>query len=49
MKPRVFIGSSSEGLTTAKYVRKTLEKDFDCVLWNDGTVFGLNICTLIPS
>ena len=46
MKPRVFIGSSSEGLATAKYVRKTLEKDFDCVLWNDGTVFGLNISYL---
>jgi hypothetical protein len=40
MKPRIFIGSSSEGLPTAKYVKNALEPDFDCVVWNDGTVFG---------
>ena len=41
MKPRIFIGSSSEGLATAQYVKKSLKGDFDCVIWNDGPVFGL--------
>ena len=46
MKPRVFIGSSSEGLLTAQYVKKKLKTDFDCVLWNDGPVFGLGVSYL---
>lgn len=46
MKPRIFIGSSSEGLDTARQVKKSLQNDFDCVLWNDGQVFGLNISYL---
>jgi hypothetical protein len=46
MKPRIFIGSSSEGLSTAEFVRDTLSNDFDCVVWNDGTVFGLNVSYL---
>jgi hypothetical protein len=41
-KPRIFIGSSSEGLEVANTVKEVLSKDFDCVLWNDGTVFGLS-------
>ncbi|GGH36785.1 hypothetical protein GCM10007423_29320 [Dyadobacter endophyticus] len=35
LKPRVFIGSSSEGLDVAKYVKSYLGTDFDCYLWND--------------
>ena len=46
MKPRLFIGSSSEGLATAEYLKQSLETDFDCVIWNDGQVFGLNVSYL---
>lgn len=46
MKPRIFIGSSSEGLPTAQFVKKSLKKDFDCVIWNDGPVFGLGLSYL---
>lgn len=46
MKKKVFIGSSSEELGTAKIVKAILEKDFDVVLWNenlwDKSVFKLN-------
>jgi Predicted nucleotide-binding protein containing TIR-like domain len=41
MRPRIFIGSSSEGLDIAKKVKNSLKGDFDCVIWNDGPVFGL--------
>ena len=34
-KPRVFIGSSSEGLDVAQYVKSYLGDDFDCFLWTD--------------
>jgi hypothetical protein len=46
MKPRIFIGSSSEGLATAQLVKKSFKKDFDCVIWNDGPVFGLGVSYL---
>jgi hypothetical protein len=46
MKPRIFIGSSTEGLATAEFVKKSLEPEFDCVIWNDGSVFGLNVSYL---
>ena len=46
MKKRIFIGSSSEELETAKIVQKLLENDFDVVIWNenlwDKSVFKLN-------
>jgi len=42
MKPRIFIGSSSEGLAIAKFIQAELNKEFDCILWNDGVVFGAN-------
>jgi hypothetical protein len=35
MKPRIFIGSSSEGLTVAKEVKTFFEKDYECYLWTD--------------
>ncbi|WP_221391603.1 STING domain-containing protein [Dyadobacter sp. NIV53] len=35
MKPRVFIGSSSEGLDVAEYVKSYLGTDFECFLWTD--------------
>lgn len=46
MKKRVFIGSSSEEIGTAKIVKKLLENDFDVVIWDeniwDKSVFRLN-------
>jgi len=42
MKPRIFIGSSSEGLEVAYVIQNQLKYDFECVLWNDGEVFGEN-------
>lgn len=35
MKPRIFIGSSSEGLFIAKEVKEFFEKDYECYLWSD--------------
>ncbi|MDR1584071.1 MAG: nucleotide-binding protein [Prevotellaceae bacterium] len=35
MKPRIFIGSSSEGLVVAKEVKTFFEKDYECYLWTD--------------
>ena len=41
MKPRIFIGSSSEGLYAAEYIKQHLSADYDCIVWNDG-VFKYN-------
>ena len=35
MKPRIFIGSSSEGLSVAKRVKDFFQNDYDCFLWSD--------------
>jgi len=35
MKPRIFIGSSSEGLDVAKEVKAFFEKDYETYLWTD--------------
>jgi predicted nucleotide-binding protein len=45
-KPRVFIGSSSEGLSIAAKVQELLTADVTSVVWNQGTVFGLGSSTL---
>lgn len=46
MKKRIFIGSSSEELGTAKIVKSILEKDFDVIIWNesiwDKSIFKIN-------
>ncbi len=52
MSIRIFIGSSTEGLRIAKYIQAVLNNDplnqnasnktFECILWNDGTVFQNN-------
>lgn len=41
MKPRVFIGSSTEGLEVAEFVKNFLSADYDCVVWNED-VFKAN-------
>lgn len=35
MKPRIFIGSSTEGLDVALYVQNKLSIDFECVVWTN--------------
>jgi hypothetical protein len=45
MKPRIFIGSSTEGLKTATYIKKKLRGKFDCYLWTDN-IFKPNESTL---
>jgi len=41
LKPRIFIGSSGEGLEVATYVKRYLSVDFDCYLWTDD-IFKFN-------
>lgn len=43
-KPRIFIGSSSEGLPIAEHIKSSLSNDFDCYLWTDG-IFRFNDST----
>ena len=45
-RPRVFIGSSSEGLEIANKLQELLARDFSAIVWNQGTVFGLGSSTL---
>src|SRR4051794_16999646 len=52
MTTRIFIGSSTEGLKVAEYIKDKLNNDplnadpnnrvFECILWNDGEVFEKN-------
>jgi predicted nucleotide-binding protein len=45
-RPRVFIGSSTEGLELANKIQELLSNDLSVVVWNQGTVFGLGDATL---
>lgn len=45
-RPRLFVGSSSEGLPIAHTVRDLLSDEFDVTVWDDGTVFGLGDSSL---
>ncbi|MCG2817319.1 MAG: nucleotide-binding protein, partial [Candidatus Aminicenantes bacterium] len=45
-KPRVFIGSSMEGLPVARKLQGSLCEDFFIEIWNQGTEFGLGTHTL---
>jgi hypothetical protein len=44
--PKVFIGSSNEGLRIANKLQALLRDDLEAVVWNQGTVFGLGDATL---
>lgn len=50
MKRKIFIGSSSEGLTIARSIKEKIESEckdwLDVVIWEDGDVFTLNNNTL---
>lgn len=41
MKPRIFIGSSTEGLPVANRIKNYFEPDYECKIWNDG-IFQYN-------
>jgi predicted nucleotide-binding protein len=45
-KPRVFIGSSVEGLPTANALQSLLAHDYYVEVWNQDTVFGLGSSTI---
>jgi len=45
-KPRVFIGSSTDGLKVAKELQLLLQGDLEVEVWNDGTTFGLSEANL---
>lgn len=44
-RPKIFVGSSTEGLAFAKALQQNLDRSFQVVLWSQG-VFGLNNGTL---
>lgn len=45
-KPRVFVGSSSEGLEIAQVIQSELHRDYSVEIWNQNTVFGLGTATI---
>lgn len=45
-RPKVFVGSSTEGLPVAIALKTMLAEDLDIEVWNEGTVFGLGDATL---
>jgi hypothetical protein len=45
-RARIFVGSSSEGLTIARKLQELLSDEFSVVVWDQGTVFGLGESTL---
>jgi predicted nucleotide-binding protein len=45
-KPRMFVGSSTEGLEIARAIQSELEHDFAVEIWNQNTIFGLGTATI---
>jgi hypothetical protein len=41
-KPRIFIGSSTEGLAVAEQVKECLSHLADCYIWNEREIFATN-------
>lgn len=46
VNPRVFVGSSVEGLDVARAVQSDLQYDYSVEIWNQNTVFGLGTATI---
>ncbi|WP_349664259.1 nucleotide-binding protein [Cellulophaga lytica] len=46
MKPKIFIGSSAEGLDVARKVKMELDHDFDIEIWNQGVFDNLGLSFL---
>ncbi|MGE5340966.1 MAG: TIR domain-containing protein [Candidatus Omnitrophota bacterium] len=44
--PRIFIGSSIEGLDVARAIQSELHCDYSVEIWNQNTVFGLGSATI---
>jgi hypothetical protein len=45
LKPRLFIGSSGEGIEVARSIQEHLHRDAECSVWDQG-LFELNDVTL---
>ena len=45
-KPRIFLGSSVEGLEIARAIQSELQYDYSVEIWNQNTVFGLGTSTI---
>jgi predicted nucleotide-binding protein len=45
-RPKIFVGSSVEGLSVARAIQTELEHDFDVEIWNQSDVFVLGSATL---
>ena len=45
-KPRVFVGSSVEGLEIARVIQSELQYDYFVEIWNQNTIFGLGTTTI---
>ena len=45
LKPKIFIGSSTDGYDTAKKVKDFLSVAADCYLWQDSDVWEPNMST----
>jgi CAP12/Pycsar effector protein, TIR domain len=45
-RPKIFIGSASEGLREAQFIQAELEHEFEVEIWNQSEVFGLGETTI---
>ena len=45
-KPRIFLGSSTEGLSVAREIQAELQHDYHVEIWNQDTVFALGTVTI---
>ena len=45
-REKAFIGSSTQGLPVARTLQSLLKNELRCVVWNQGTVFGIGDATI---